>query len=284
MSEISPLAFIHPHAQIGTEVRIGPFCVIGPDVTIGDCCELMNHVTIDGLTSVGPHNVFYQNVVIGAAPQDLKYLGQKTQTIIGADNVFRENCTVHRGTELGGGKTVIGSANLFMIGCHVAHDCLLEDKIILGNLSLLAGHVKIEEGAVISALIGIHHFVTVGKYSYIGGMTPVRRDVPPFMKFSGDPNEVRGVNKEGLNRHNFSPDDINELKQAFRRLFRKGSSISEQLNQLQAQPDLNGHVNYLCRFMRNSCRGRFGRFLELDRKDTLQDRFHRLPAELRKNN
>jgi UDP-N-acetylglucosamine acyltransferase len=282
MSDISKLAVIHPDAKIGADVRIAPLCVIGPEVSIGDRCELMNNVTIDGCTTVGPQNVFYQNVVVGVAPQDLKYKGRKTQTIIGAKNVFRENCTVHRGTELGGGKTVIGDHNLLMIACHIAHDCVLENKIILGNMTQLAGHVKIEEGAVITALIGIHHFVTVGRFSYIGALTPVRRDVPPFMKFSGDPNEIRGVNEEGLKRHNFTTDDIDELKKAYRKLFREGSSISEQIDKLQAQEEMNDHVRYLCQFMRNSCSGRFGRHQENARQDNFQDRTNRVPAEIRK--
>jgi UDP-N-acetylglucosamine acyltransferase len=282
MSDISKLAVIHADAKIGADVRIAPFCVIGPDVSIGDRCELMNNVTIDGCTVIGSHNIFYQNAVIGVASQDLKYKGQKTKTIIGNKNVFRENCTVHRGTELGGGKTVIGNHNLLMIACHIAHDCTLENKIILSNLTQLAGHVKIEEGAVVLAMIGIHHFVTVGRYSYIGAMTPVHRDVPPFMKFSGEPNEVRGVNEEGLKRNNFSADDIDELKKAYRKLFREGRSISEQIDKLQTQGEMNGHVRYLCQFIRNSCSGRFGRHQENARQDNPDDRLNRIPVEIRK--
>lgn len=282
MTEISTLAVISPSARIGAQVRIGPFCVIGPNVQIGDGCELMNNVTVDGHTRIGESNVFYQNVVVGAAPQDLKYDGAPTETIIGSHNVFRENVTVHRGTELGLGKTVIGDNNLLMVAAHVAHDCILEDKILLGNESLLAGHVKIEEGAVVSALIGIHHFVTIGKFSYVGGLTPVRRDVPPFVKFDGDPNEVRAINEEGLKRHNFTEQDIVELKQAFRQLFRTGNNISENLKAMAETECLNGHVTYLCEFLQRSCNGRFGRYLETARKDERKHRRFRTPAELRK--
>ena len=281
MTEISKLAVVHPSAQIGAHVRIGPFCVIGPDVQIGDGCVLMNNVTVDGHTRIGAKNVFYQNVVVGAPPQDLKYDGAPTETIVGAHNVFRENVTVHRGTELGLGKTVIGDNNLLMVAAHVAHDCILEDKILLGNETLLAGHVKIEDGAVVSALVGIHHFVTIGKYSYVGGLTPVRRDVPPFVKFDGDPNEVRGINEEGLRRHNFSEQDIVDLKQAFRQLFRTGKSISENLKIMADQKGLNGHVTYLCEFLQRSCDGRFGRHLESARRDERKHRRFRTPAELR---
>jgi len=282
MTEISKLAVIHPSAQIGAQVRIGPFCVIGPNVRIGDGCELMNNVTVNGHTRIGESNIFYQNVVVGAAPQDLKYDGAPTETIIGSHNVFRENVTVHRGTELGLGKTVIGDNNLLMVAAHVAHDCILEDKVLLGNESLLAGHVKIEEGAVVSALVGIHHFVTIGKFSYVGGLTPVRRDVPPFVKFDGDPNEVRAINEEGLKRHNFSDQDIVDLKQAFRQLFRTGNSISENLKAMADREGLNGYVTYLCEFLQRSCNGRFGRYLETARKDERKHRRFRTPAELRK--
>ena len=282
MTEISKLAVVNPSAQIGARVRIGPFCVIGPNVQIDDGCELMNNVTMDGHTRIGQSNVFYQNVVVGAPPQDLKYDGAPTETIIGSNNVFRENVTVHRGTELGLGKTVIGDHNLLMVAAHIAHDCILEDKILLGNDSLLAGHVKIEEGAVVSALVGIHHFVTIGKFSYVGGLTPVRRDVPPFVKFDGDPNEVRAINEEGLKRHNFTEKDITDLKQAFRKLFRTGNNITENLRAMAEQENLNGHVKYLYEFLQRSCDGRFGRYLETTRKDERKHRRFRTPAELRK--
>lgn len=283
MTEISNLACIDPSAKIGSGVKIGPFCVIGPDVTIGDGCELLNHVTISGITQVGAHNIFYPNTVIGVAPQDLKYKGAPTETIIGYGNVFRENCTVHRGTELGGGKTVIGNNNLFMVACHIAHDCTLQNKIILGNESLLGGHVTVEEGVVIEALVGVHQFVMVGRYSYIGGTTPVHRDVPPFMKFSGDPNAVRGVNEEGLRRNNFTEEEIDELKQAYRKLYRT-YAISASLDELEGQEGNNGHVEYLCEFLRKSMQSRFGRYQELMRKDRPQDRRRDIPVEVKTKN
>jgi UDP-N-acetylglucosamine acyltransferase len=281
MAEISPWAAVDPKAQIGADVRIGPFCVVGPDVIIGPGSHLMNNVTVQGITRIGANNVFYPNVVVGVAPQDLKYRGAPTETLIGATNVFRECCTVHRGTELGGGRTVVGSHNLFMVGVHIAHDCFLADKIILGNQTQLAGHVRVEEGAVVSALVGLHHFVTVGKYSYIGGLTPVRRDVPPFVKFDGDPNEVRAVNEEGLKRNGFSAQEIDQIKQAFRQLYRQGGDILSNLERLEATGGLNGHVQYLCGFLRASCAGRFGRYQELARRDNREDRRRRDPLEVR---
>ena len=283
MSEISKLAVVDESAQLGANVKIGPFCVVGPNVVIGDGCVLMNHVTLDGHTTIGAGNVFYPNAVIGTAPQDLKYNGAPTETIIGSQNVFREYCTVHRGTELGGGKTIIGDGNLFMVAAHIAHDCVLEDGILMGNETLLAGHVKIERGAVIMALAGAHHFVTIGRYSYIGAMTPIRRDVPPFMKFEGDPNAVRAVNDEGLKRNNFSEADREQIKQAFRALFRKigAVSVAERLDEFEAQDSLGEHAQYLCQFMRRSAQSRFGRYLEVARRDTAENRRSRKPLEVR---
>lgn len=282
MSEISKLAAVDPAARIGDNVRIGPFCTVGADVVIADGCELMNSVTIKGKTTIGKNNVFYQNAVIGVAPQDLKYKGAPTETIIGDSNVFRENVTVHRGTELGEGRTIIGNNNLIMVGVHVAHDCIMHDNILLSNQTQLAGHITIEEGAVISALVGLHHFITVGKYSYIGGLTPVRRDVPPFMKFSGDSNEIRGVNEEGLKRNGFSQEDIAQIKKAFRRLYRQDNkNIAAVLEQMREDEDINDHVSYLCDFVGKSCQSRFARFKETARQDSLQDRIHRNPFEVR---
>ncbi|MBN2211019.1 MAG: acyl-ACP--UDP-N-acetylglucosamine O-acyltransferase [Sedimentisphaerales bacterium] len=279
MSLISPQAAVDPSARIGRDVCIDPFCVLGPDVSIGDGCCLMNNVTIQGHTEVGVGNVFYSNCVIGVAPQDLKYHGEVTRTIIGEHNVFRENVTVHRGTENGGGQTLIGDGNLFMVGVHIAHDCIIGDQVIIGNQTQLAGHVIIEDFAVISALCGAHHFTTIGRYAYVGGLTPVRRDVPPFTKF--DSEGVRAVNEEGLKRNGFNDDDIGEIKKAFRRLYRKDGDITDHLRELRETIPMNEHVVYLCNFVEASCQGRFGRFRELQRHDHRSERARRLPHEVR---
>ena len=272
MSEISNLSVIHPAAVIAADVKIGPFCVIGPEVSLGPGCVLMNHVTLDGRARIGPHNIFYPNTVVGVAGQDLKYRGGPTETIIGAGNTFREAVTVHRGTELGCGQTVIGDHNLFMVAAHIAHDCIIGSHNIISNQTQLAGHVTIEDGAVLSALIGVHHFVTIGRFSYVGAMTPVRRDVPPFMKYEGDPNEVRGVNKEGLKRTGFTDEEIEQIERAYKALYRGEKDILSNLEQLESANGLNSHVKYLCQFVRSSCAGRFGRYRELLRRDQAADR------------
>lgn len=280
MTDISEHAVIDPSATIGENVKVGPFCVIGPDVVIGDGCELISGVAIEGITRIGSNNVFYQNVAVGVAPQDLKYDGAPTETIVGYGNVLRENVTVHRGTELGGGKTVIGNENLLMVGSHVAHDCYVGNRTIIANQVQMAGHVTIEDYAVIEALLGINQFVTVGRASYVAAMTPVRRDVPPFMKFSGDPNEVRGVNEVGLKRIGFSDEDIEAVKDAFRLLFRQ-RAISAGLEELGTCDELNAHVAYLRDFMCKSCASRFSRFRENERSDSVVTGKRRMPIEVR---
>ncbi len=281
MSGISKLAVIDPRAIIGDNVSVGPFCVIGPEVTIGDGSVLYNNVTVDGVAKIGSNNIFYQNVVIGVSPQDLKYQGEPTETVIGDNNVFRENCTVHRGSEVGGNRTIIGNGSLFMVAVHVAHDCHIHDRVIMGNQSVLAGHVTVEDGAVISALIGIHHFSTIGKYSYLGGMTPVRRDVPPYVKFSGDPNRVRGVNEEGLKRNGFNPERIDAIKQAYRQIYRQSSNVKESVELMLSREDLTDDVKYFCEFIRQSCDSRFGRYNENGRRDREISRVGRKPFEVR---
>lgn len=280
MTEISKLADISSQAQIGRDVQIGPFCVVGPDVVLGDGCVLYNNVTIVGNTRIGKNNVFYQNSVIGTAPQDLKYQGQPTETIIGDNNVFREFTVVHRGTEVGGGQTVVGNDNLLMGGAHIAHDCIVESRTIIGNNVLLAGHVKVEYGAMIAAMVGIHHFTTVGRNSYIGATTPVRRDVPPFTIFEGDPNEVRSINAEGLKRHGFDPDTITLLKKAYSQLYRKGASLVNSATELLSQAD-NEFVRLFAQAVVNSCSSRFGRFMEEHRQDRELSKVNRRPAEIR---
>ena len=285
MSKISELAVVDPAAQIGQNVRIGPFCVIGPDVTIGDGSELNNSVTIEGMTTIGKNNVFYPYSVVGVVPLDLKYQGEPTETIIGNSNVIREHVTIHRGTELGGGQTVIGNENILMTGMHVAHDCIVHNRTLIGNQVLLAGHVTVQDGAVISAMVGVHHFVRIGKYSYIGAKTAARRDVAPFLKTSGNPAKIRGVNTEGLSRNGFSQTDISEMKQAYKKLFRAsrdGDTILSRLDELERENNSNEQVSYLCEFLRRSFTSPLGRAQETKRQDKPEDRVIRKPSELRK--
>lgn len=282
MSKIHPAAYVDPRAELGADVEVGPFSYIGPDVVVGDGCRLAPHVTLLGPAEFGPGNVFFSGCILGAAPQDLKYKGGPTRLIVGRENMFREQVTVHRGTEvdrLSGGDTRIGNRNLLMVGVHLAHDVELGDHVIIANTVQVAGHVKIEDCVTIGGVTAMHHFVTVGRNAYIGGMTRVTHDVPPYMKVLGYDQEVRGVNVEGLRRWRFSAATIQHVKQAWRLLYaRRGERSPLRTGEALAQIRANGmmadeHVRYLVDFLTRKLEiGIFGRVREHYRKDNDQDR------------
>jgi UDP-N-acetylglucosamine acyltransferase len=261
MPTISPLAQISPQAVIADDVEIGPFCIVGPHVTLASGNRLISHAVITGHTTVGKNNTFYPHCVVGGDPQDKKFRGGDTRLEIGDDNHIRENATIHTGTEVGGGVTRVGNRNLIMINCHVAHDVQMANYCILANCVQLAGHVVVEDGVNIGGLVGVHHFVTIGKYAYIGGLTRVRRDVPPFVKID-EYERVRAINKEGLVRARFSPDDIAALKAACRRLFRRHQPLSLAMRALADDGHLNQHVQHLLDFLHRRDLGQNGRYLE----------------------
>lgn len=273
MSTIHPTAVIDPRAEIGAEVHIGPFCVIGPDVVIGDRCRLHSHVTVTGRTVLGPGNELYPGVVLGAAPQDLKYRGGRTELIVGRENVFREYVTVHPGTEVAGGRTVIGNYNHLLVGVHIAHDCVIADGCVIANYVQIAGHVHIEERCHIGGVAAFHHFVTVGKYAYVGGMARVTQDVVPFMVTQGYPARVRSVNEEGMRRWGFDDQALENLRYAFRVLYGRRSEASgltmlERIAALETDGHADENVRYLCEFIRRATRdGVYGRYRESLRKD-----------------
>lgn len=273
MRNIGPNCYIDPKSKIAEDVIIGPNCYIGPDVVIDSGCKLHNNVTIIGPTKIGKNNQFYPNAVIGADPQDLKYKGSQTELIIGDNNIFRESVTIHRGTELGDKKTEIGNNNLFMAGVHIAHDCIIEDHVILANNVLVAGHVHIERGAVVGGGAGIHHFVTIGRHAMIGGLTRVISDVPPFMLFGGTPPKVRGINTRGLRRSGYTEEDINALRRVYRILFKeKKGQMALIIKQLEEDNEANTpSIKYLLEFLKRRGKAKFGRFREGFRTDTIED-------------
>ena len=278
MSTIHPTAVVETTAQMADEVVVGPHCYVGPHVALGRGCHLRNHVTITGHTTIGTGNVFFANAVIGEIPQDLKYRGEPTRLEIGADNSFRENVTVHAGTESGGSITRIGDNNHVMVGVHVAHDAWLGNRVIVANNTLIAGHVKIEDGVTIGGAAAMHHFTTIGKYAYIAGMTRITTDVPPFMKFAGYPGRVRGLNTEGLGRWGFAEADIDALRQVYRQLFgkrqqQKHATLEDALQAVESQGPLDTNVTYLVEFIRRSLdHGLAGRYLESVRTNRTMDR------------
>jgi len=282
MSEVHPTAVVDKTARLGRNVRIGPLCYVGPEVELGDDCVLHAQVTLLGPARFGDRNTFFPQCVLGAAPQDLKYKGGPTGLIVGHDNVFRENVTVHRGTEVdrtSGGTTRIGSHNLLMVGVHVAHDCDIGNHVILANYVQIAGHVRIEDGVNVGGHSAMHHFVTIGRNAFVGGMTRVTHDVPPFMKVEGYDQTVRGVNTRGMRRFQMPEQSVRAVKRAFRLLYaRRGKhaalSTADALRQIESNGLLDDeHVRYLVEFLRRKLAvGVFGRAREAARTDTDADR------------
>jgi UDP-N-acetylglucosamine acyltransferase len=258
--DVHSSAVIDPTAVIDPSVIIGPGCVIGPNVHIGPETLLMNHVTVQCNTTIGSGNKFYPFCVIGVDPQDKKYDGETTTLEIGDNNKIREHVTIHRGTGSGSGQTVIGNSNLLMVGCHVAHDCVLDNEIILANQVMLAGHVQIADGAAIGGGTGVNQFSAIGRCSYVGGLARITKDVPPYMIVEGTPAEVRAVNVIAMARRGYTEDQIEAMKEAFKRLFREnGGSITQRM--LGVLDDLGEHasVQHLCKALAASAQGKHGR-------------------------
>ena len=270
---IHPTAIVDPRAELGREVAVGPYCIVGGGVELGDGCRLHHQVTIDGNTTVGPGCEFFPSAVIGMRPQDLKYRGEPTRLEIGRNNVFREQVTVHPGTVGGGGVTRIGDHNYLLIGVHVAHDCQIGNHCIIANYVQLAGHVKVEDHVTFGGESGIHHFVTIGRHAFVGGLTRVTADVPPFMIFvaARTHGRVRLVNGVGLQRCGFTEQQIAALKDAWLRLYSRRARLSakpirQTAEEMLAEDGLDPNVRYLCEFiLRSSAHGRHGRYLDAGR-------------------
>lgn len=266
VGRISHLAYIHPRAELGEDVEIGPYCYIGPNVRIGARTKLHNNVTLLENVILGEDNEIYPGAVIGGPPQDISYRGEQTWVIIGKNNIIRECVTINRGTEKEEGVTRIGDHNFLMACCHVAHDCQLGNNIILTNGVLLGGHVHVEDYVVISGGVGIHHFARVGKYSFVGGLSAVRHDVPPFMLVEGHPARPRCVNTVALKRHNFPPETIECLAEAHRLLYRTRVGLANAREILRAKGRLIPEVQYLLDFVEYQQQGRHGRGREAIRR------------------
>jgi len=255
-------AWIHADARIADDVEIGPFTSIGPHVEIGRGTVIGSHCTITGHTRIGANNKIVGHSVIGGAPQDLKYKGEATRLEIGDRNQIREFVTINVGTVGGGGVTRIGNDNMIMACAHIAHDCIFEDRIILANNCLLGGHIYVESDAIISGGSVVHHFATVGQHSFIGGMTRVSRDVPPYMIFVGAPPKVLGVNIVGLKRRGYTHDAISALKEAHRYLFRSALSFNEAVEECRDLMAVAPEIKVLVEAMRVTQNGKFGRARE----------------------
>ena len=250
---IHPSAVIHPKAELAENVTVGPFSVIEENVSIDEGTVVGPHVVINGHTSIGKDNHFYQFSSIGEANQDKKYNGEPTRTEIGDNNVIRESCTVHRGTTQDHQVTKIGSNNLLMAYTHIAHDCMLGDNIIIANSSNIAGHVHIDDWAILGGFSGVHQFCRIGAHAFLGIRSHITQDILPFVLFAeGSP---RSINVEGIKRRGFSKEEISFLKKAYRLIFRQGLKIDEAVSSVNQLSKESPALKLVTDFIEKSERG-----------------------------
>ena len=251
--KIHPSASVHPNAQLHEGVIVGQGAIIGPEVIIGPGTSVGPNSVIDGKTTLGKNNKIFPNVFLGLEPQDLKYKGANTELIIGDDNTFRECVTINKATDEGE-KTIIGNNNLMMAYSHIGHNCQIGNKVILSNSVQVAGHVIIEDRAIVGGCLGIHQFVQIGYLSMIGGMTRVVRDVPPFCLAEGSPGRLRGLNKVGIKRSGLIEKnhlDFKLLLKTWLLLFKSDYVISEAVEVAMSQ-ELDFASIRLCEFVKDS--------------------------------
>ncbi len=266
-ARIDPLARVDPSAKLADGVEVGPFAFVGPGVTVGPGTVIMNHATVQRWTRMGSGNRVWPYACIGGDPQDLLYKGEETWLEVGDDNVFREGVTVSRGTLKEQGITRIGSGNLFMACSHVGHDCVIGSTVILGNGVLLAGHCHVEDRATVNGGAACHHFTTVGRMSYVGGLSRIFMDVPPFMTVEGHPARVIKVNVVGMQRGKVPEERIRAVREAFRALWRADQLVREKtLDRMEKEPGAVEEVLYLVGFLRRQMAGKQGRAREILRK------------------
>lgn len=262
---IHPTAVVDSKAELDSSVIVGPYAVIEAGVKIDADTRVEPHAVISGPTTIGKRNLIGSFATVGGAPQDLSYKGEPTELIIGDDNQIREYASIHRGTPEGHAKTEIGNSNLLMAYTHVAHDCKIGNHIILANVATLAGHVEVGDRASIGGLVAIHQFCRIGSFSYIGGVSGISLDVPPFVILAGTRNRTRisGINKIGLRRNGFSRDTINKLDAAFRIIFRDQNLLLKDALELARKevPDCP-EVETLITFFEDSKRGVVKRTIE----------------------
>ncbi len=254
---VHPTAVVDPQARLAPSARVGPYATIGPEVEIGEETEVGSHVVIEGPTRIGRRNRLFPFSTIGVIPQDLKFRGERSQVVIGDDNRIREFVSIHRGTEGGGALTQIGNSNLLMAYVHIAHDCILGDQIIMGNGATLAGHVVIEDCAVVGAFVGIHQFCRIGRHGFVGGYTVITQDVLPFSRTVHERTaKVFGVNVVGLRRRGFAGERIKRLEKAVNLLTRSNLNTSQAVEEIRRSFNtMDEDVEAIVRFVEQSRRG-----------------------------
>jgi UDP-N-acetylglucosamine acyltransferase len=250
MTEIHPTAVVDPGAEIADTVKIGPYCVVGPHVKLDTGVELLSHCVVEGRTRVGEGTRIFPFASVGHCPQDLKYAGEPSSLEIGKSNVIREHVTLNPGTEGGGMLTRVGDNCLLMVGAHVAHDCVIEDNVILVNNATLGGHVHVGEWAIIGGLSAVHQFVRIGKHAMVGGMSGIENDVIPYGSVIGNRARLSGLNIVGLKRRNFSRDTIHDMRKAYRLIFAAEGTIAERLADVAEDFRTNEPVMEIVDFIR----------------------------------
>lgn len=248
---VHPTAIIDPSVRLGAGVTVGAYSIIGADVEIGDNTWIGPHVVIQGPTKIGCDNRIYQFASLGEAPQDKKYAGEPTRLEIGDRNLIREFVTMSRGTPTGGGLTRVGSDGLYMAYVHVAHDCVVGDKVIFSNNASLAGHVHVEDWVILSGFTLVHQFCSIGAHAFTGMGSAIAKDVPPYLMASGNPAEPHGINKEGLKRRGFSQEQIRNLRTAYKVLYRSGLSFEEAKAELGKMAETLPEIQLFAGFMEN---------------------------------
>ena len=253
MNKIHPTAIISPEVEIGDNVEIGPYAIIEGKIKIGDNCKIFPFAHIQGYTEIGENTKIFTGAIIGSIPQDLKYKGDITYLKIGKNNTIREYVTINPGTSAGE-ETIIGDNNLIMAYAHIAHNCKVGNNVIIANSGTLAGHVEIDDYAIIGGLVGIHQFCRIGKHSIIGGCSKVVMDIIPFIMADGHPARPYGLNIIGLKRRNFSEEKIKILNEAYKIIFKSGLNTSQALKKLEEMNDCE-EVKDIIEFIKSSKRG-----------------------------
>ncbi len=253
---IHPTALVDPKAEIGEHVDIGPYSVIEKEVSIGEGTKIGPHVVVRGGTQIGKRCQIFQFSSIGEAPQALAYRGEPTLLQMGDHNIIREFVTLHRGSVKGGGRTVLGNENFIMAYSHIAHDCQVGNHVVMANGATLAGHILIEDYAIIGGLAAIHQFCRIGTHAILSGLTGVSQDVPPYMMAAGDRAKLYGLNSVGLKRHQFSEQEIKALKKAYRIIFRSGLTLEKAIKAVEEDDIFQiPKVQHLLQFIQHSKRG-----------------------------
>ena len=255
MAEIHPTAIVSPKAELGEKVVVSAYAIIGEEVEIGAGTVIGAHTVIEGPTTIGKDNKIGAFVHIGGAPQHIEYKGEKTGLKIGDRNQFREFVTINRGTSFGMGETIVGNDNFLMIGCHIAHDCVVGDGVIMANYVQIAGHCQVENNAVFGGLSGLHQHCRVGRAVMVGAITAVTLDAPPFSMVIGERAKFVGLNLVGLKRMGFSEEKIKEIKKAYRIIRTSDLLLEETLKKLEQEMGEIPEVKEIIRFFKNTQRG-----------------------------